>query len=159
MKYLHFYFISIIVLLLIIIMKISSLKENFALTNNFTPTKCLDIINDGANNKLQMADCGNYSGQNWNSEQINNSNYHKLRNDFSSNNKCLDIINDGRNNKLIMADCKNVTGQQWLIPPNMKMQNFFSGSNKCLDIINDGANNKLTMANCGNYSGQQWNRK
>ena len=27
--------------------------------------KCLDIVNDGKNNRLQMADCGNYSGQFW----------------------------------------------------------------------------------------------
>lgn len=27
--------------------------------------KCLDIVNDGVNNKLVMADCGNYSGQFW----------------------------------------------------------------------------------------------
>jgi len=28
--------------------------------------KCLDIINDGENNKPTMADCGNFSGQFWN---------------------------------------------------------------------------------------------
>ena len=27
--------------------------------------KCLDIVNDGTNNKLTMAPCGNYSGQLW----------------------------------------------------------------------------------------------
>ena len=27
--------------------------------------KCLDIINDGWNNKPIMAACGNFSGQNW----------------------------------------------------------------------------------------------
>ena len=106
-----------------------------------------------------MANCGNFSGQNWTDEQINNSNYYKLRNDFSGKNKCLDIINDGKNDKLIMANCANVTGQQWLIPPNRKMQNNFTGTNKCVDIVNDGKNDKLNMAECGNYGGQFWNIK
>ncbi|MEI6064062.1 MAG: hypothetical protein WCQ26_05690, partial [Pseudanabaena sp. ELA748] len=36
------------------------------LRNSFTGSrKCLDIVNDGRNNKLRMADCGNYSGQFW----------------------------------------------------------------------------------------------
>jgi hypothetical protein len=29
------------------------------------PEKSLDIINDGNNNKLQLAKTGNYSGQQW----------------------------------------------------------------------------------------------
>jgi len=30
------------------------------------PNNCLDIINDGQNNKMQMRPCGNFSGQKWN---------------------------------------------------------------------------------------------
>jgi hypothetical protein len=36
------------------------------LRNSFTGSrKCLDIVNDGKNDKLRMANCGNYSGQFW----------------------------------------------------------------------------------------------
>jgi hypothetical protein len=36
------------------------------LRTEFTGTgKCLDIVNDGANNQLTMADCGDFSGQLW----------------------------------------------------------------------------------------------
>jgi hypothetical protein len=27
--------------------------------------KCLDVINDGTNNRLTMANCGNFTGQLW----------------------------------------------------------------------------------------------
>jgi len=41
-------------------------KESYRLQTQFTGNeKCLDIVNDGDNNKLTMADCGNYSGQLW----------------------------------------------------------------------------------------------
>lgn len=29
------------------------------------PDRCLDVINDGTNNPLQLVACGNYSGQLW----------------------------------------------------------------------------------------------
>jgi len=36
------------------------------LQTQFTgPDKCLDIINDGDNNKPTMAACGNFTGQMW----------------------------------------------------------------------------------------------
>ena len=38
----------------------------FQLRTEFTgPGKCLDIINDGQNNKPTMANCGNFTGQMW----------------------------------------------------------------------------------------------
>jgi len=126
----------------------------------FTPGKCLDIINDGQNNKLVMAKCGKYSGQDWTATRIGSTDGFKLRNNFSGANKCLDVVNDGRNDKLIMAACGNYSGQSWSIPKAGKVgafQNDFTGAGKCLDIINDGQNNKLILAKCGNFSGQHWN--
>lgn len=39
---------------------------NFRLSNDLGgPSRCLDVINDGTNNQLQLAPCGNYSGQFW----------------------------------------------------------------------------------------------
>jgi hypothetical protein len=128
----------------------------------FTGTgKCLDIINDGDNDKLTMANCGNYSGQSWNIEPAQERGYSRLRTTFTGADKCLDIVNDGENNKLTMADCGNYTGQFWKIEPSdergySRLRTMFTGADKCLDIINDGKNNKLTMSDCGNYTGQFW---
>jgi Ricin-type beta-trefoil lectin domain len=129
------------------------------LTTQFTPGKCLDIVNDGKNNRLIMAACGRYSGQDWSATRINDSSGYKIRNQFSGPNKCLDVINDGKNDKVIMADCGNFTGQNWSIPAAGKtgaFRNAFTGNAKCLDIVNDGQNNKLVLATCGNYTGQKW---
>lgn len=126
----------------------------------FTPGKCLDIVNDGQNNKLIMAVCGKYSGQDWTATRVGSTSTFKIRNNFSGPNKCLDVINDGRNDKLIMATCGNFSGQSWSIPTGGKagaFRNEFTGAGKCLDIVNDGQNNKLVLANCGNFSGQKWN--
>lgn len=40
-------------------------KQNRLRTMFTGADKCADIINDGQNNRLQMADCGNFSGQLW----------------------------------------------------------------------------------------------
>jgi Ricin-type beta-trefoil lectin domain len=123
--------------------------------------KCLDVVNDGTNNQLQMADCGNFSGQFWSTVASGVKGYVRLRNNFTGDGKCLDVVNDGTNNKLQMADCGNFTGQLWQVAKPKKaafyrMSNQFTGSNKCLDIVNDGTNNKLQMADCGNFTGQFW---
>ena len=120
--------------------------------------KCLDIVNDGKNNQLTMADCGNFSGQFWSIQAAGQGSY-RLQTQFTGNNKCLDIVNDGKNNQLTMADCGNFSGQFWSIagqPGSYRLQTQFTGKNKCLDIVNDGTNNRLIMADCGNFSGQMW---
>jgi hypothetical protein len=134
----------------------SSFKTNF--TGN---DKCLDVVNDGTNDRLQMADCGNFSGQFWSTVATGTKGYVRLRNNFTGNDKCLDVVNDGNNNRLQMADCGNFSGQFWQLSKPSKtsfyrMRNQFTGAKKCLDIVNDGTNNKLQMADCGNFSGQQW---
>ena len=48
-------------------------KDPYRLQTQFTGNKkCLDIVNDGDNNKLTMADCGNYSGQLWSIKKLEN---------------------------------------------------------------------------------------
>ena len=87
-------------------------KESYRLQTQFTGNKkCLDIVNDGRNNELIMADCGNYSGQSWSIKKTRG--YYRLQTEFTGNKKCLDIVNDGDNNKLTMADCGNYSGQFW----------------------------------------------
>ena len=77
---------------------------------NQSKNKCVDIINDGTNNKLTIAECGNYSGQQW---LIPNENSNSFQNNFSGMNNCIDIVNDGVNNQLIMNPCGNYSGQEW----------------------------------------------
>ncbi len=58
------------------------MKGKYRLTTQFTgPNKALDVINDGTNNELQMADLGNYSGQYWTLTKSNN--WYRLTNDFT----------------------------------------------------------------------------
>ncbi|WP_219892128.1 RICIN domain-containing protein [Chamaesiphon polymorphus] len=143
---------------------ISNRASTSSLTNLFTGRdKCLDIINDGRNNRVTMATCGNFSGQQWTlSPSRTSSDTYRLTTQFTGTDKCLDIINDGRNNRLTMATCGNFSGQLWTLSPSRKnpgtyrLTTQFTGMNKCLDIINDGRNNRLTMAQCGDFSGQYW---
>ncbi|AFY96168.1 RICIN domain-containing protein [Chamaesiphon minutus] len=143
---------------------ISSRARTSSLTNLFTGRdKCLDIINDGRNDRVTMAECGNFTGQQWTlSPSRANSDTYRLTTQFTGTNKCLDIINDGRNNRLTMATCGNFSGQFWKLSPSNKnsgtyrLTTQFTGASKCLDIINDGTNNRLTMAQCGDFSGQYW---
>ncbi len=140
----------------------SSRTPSYRLQTIFTGNKnCLDIINDGRNNQLTMAECGNFSGQNWKILPSKKAGYSRLQTMFTGRARCLDIINDGQNNQLTMANCGDFSGQYWKILPSQKtgysrLQTMFTGGNKCLDIINDGQNNQVTMANCGDFSGQYW---
>jgi hypothetical protein len=122
--------------------------------------KCLDIINDGNNNRPNMANCGNFSGQIWNVQPTQVKGFYRLKTQFTGEGKCLDVINDG-SNRLTMAPCADFSGQIWSITPTQnqgfyKLKNQFTRVGKCLDIINDGNNNRPIMATCGNFSGQLW---
>ena len=137
---------------------------NYRLKTMFTgANKCLDIVNDGRNDRVTMADCGNFSGQYWKmATSDRHPGYTRLQTMFIGANKCLDIVNDGRNDRVTMADCGDFSGQYWKMvtsdrhPGYTRLQTIFTGTNKCLDIVNDGKNDRVTMANCGDFSGQYW---
>ncbi len=74
--------------------------------------KSLDIVNDGTNNQIQMADTGAYSGQQWKITSLGNG-YYRLTTQWLGNGKSLDVVNDGTNNKLQMADTGDFSGQFW----------------------------------------------
>ncbi|MGB0840283.1 MAG: hypothetical protein ACPGXL_09095, partial [Chitinophagales bacterium] len=61
--------------------------------------KSLDVVNDGKNNKLQLANTGNYTGQYWRIEKLPNG-YYRLTTKWKGEGKSLDVMNDGRNNRL-----------------------------------------------------------
>jgi hypothetical protein len=144
----------------------AQVKQN-QLRNTLTGSdNCLDIIEDGKNNRLTMAQCGNIAGQRWSltASETNPESY-RLQTPFTGADKCLDIINDGENNKLIMAKCSKVAGQLWRVTPSKIIpgnsgyyfvKNKLTGASNCLNVIEDGRNNKLTMVKCDNISGQSW---
>jgi hypothetical protein len=144
----------------------AQVKQN-RLRNTLTGADtCLDIIEDGKNNRLTMAKCGNIAGQRWSmtSSETNPESY-RLQTPFTGKDKCLNIINDGENNKLTMAKCSKVAGQLWRVKPSKTtlgnsgyyfVMNELTGPSNCLNVVNDGRNNKLTMTNCNNISGQSW---
>ena len=121
--------------------------------------KSLDIVNDGQNNKIQLASTGKYSGQLWKIQKVGEG-YYRLTNQWLGADKSLDIINDGKNNRLQMANTGNYTGQLWKIEKlgngYYRLTTKWLGTGKSLDVVNDGKNNRLQMANTGNYSGQSW---
>ena len=41
-------------------------------------SKCLDVINDGRNNRLTMATCGNYTGQMWKLSHYSSTNWERF---------------------------------------------------------------------------------
>jgi Ricin-type beta-trefoil lectin domain len=127
---------------------------------------CLDIINDGENNRLTMTKCSNLAGQRWSmTASEKNPQAYRLQTPLTGMDKCLSLITDGENNKLTMAKCGSLPGQLWSVAPSKTipgysgyylLTNQLTGINNCLNILNDGRNNKLTMTKCDNISGQSW---
>ncbi len=120
-------------------------------------SKSLDVINDGANNKLQLANTGNFTGQSWKITSVGNG-YYRLTTQWQGESKSLDVVNDGVNNKLQLATTSNASGQFWKITSvengYYRLTTKWLSEKKSLDIVNDGTNNKLKLANTANVSGQ-----
>jgi hypothetical protein len=54
----------------LLVTEVNAQSPHFRLQTLFTGAdQCLDIVNDGANDQLTMAPCGNVSGQLWNLSQ------------------------------------------------------------------------------------------
>ena len=121
---------------------------------------CLDVINDGQNDKLRLATCGNYSGQWWTIRPTGTAGLYRLTNEFTGTAKCVDVVNDGRNDRLQMATCGNFTGQTWAMESTQhigfyRLKNQFTGSGKCVGVFND---TQLQLENCGDVPGQYWSK-
>ena len=144
----------------------AQVKQN-RLRNTLTGSSyCLDIINDGNNNKLTMARCGNAAGQRWSlTASETNPQAYRLQTPLTGTDNCLETIDDGKNNQLTIAKCNDAPGQLWSIIPSKanpgysgysSLRNELTGADKCLKIIKDSRNNKLTMAKCSSVAGQSW---
>jgi len=121
--------------------------------------RSLDVVNDGQNNKLILADTGNYSGQYWKFTRVDGD-YYRLSTKWQGAGQPIDVVNDGVNNKLTLKTKGNYTGQHWrvvrLSNGYYRLTNRWRGEGKSLDIVNGGANNKPILADTGDYSGQYW---
>lgn len=121
--------------------------------------KSLDVINDGTNNKLQLANTANASGQSWKFTPLGNG-YYRLTTQWLGESKSLDVISDGINYKLQLEATDDVPGQYWKITSLgngfYRITTKLLSMVKSLDVVNDGANNKLQLANTGNFTGQSW---
>ncbi len=163
---------KLIVILPIILVSILANEVNAQVKQNrFRNTltgadTCLDIIEDGKNNRLTMTKCANIAGQRWSmTASEKNPQAYQLKTPFTGMDKCLNIIDDGENNKVTMAKCSTLPGQLWSVTPSKTLPgnsgyyfvtNQLTGASNCLNVLNDGKNNKLTMAKCNNISGQSW---
>lgn len=121
--------------------------------------KSLDVVNDGTNNKIQLAPTGNFTGQYWRFTSLGNG-FYKMSTQFLGTGKSLDVVNDGKNNQLQIANTGNYSGQSWKITPVgngfYRLTTQWQGDGKSLDVVNDGKNNRLQLAPTGDYSGQMW---
>ena len=123
------------------------------------PGKSLDVVNDGSNNRLQLAPTGDYSGQSWRFQSVGNG-YYRLTTSWQGPGISLDVVNDGRNNKLQLAPTGDYGGQYWKVAPAgngyYRLTTKWQGPGKSLDVVNDGGNNQLQLADTANVSGQLW---
>lgn len=121
--------------------------------------KALDVVNDGANNRLQMATTANRSGQFWKITSLGNG-YFRLTSQWQGDGRSLDVVNDGTNNKLQLAKTDNVSGQFWKITSlgngYYRLTTQWQGDGKSLDVVNDTSKSNLQLAKTENVSGQFW---
>ncbi len=124
--------------------------------------KSLDVVNDGKNNnRLVLADTGNFTGQYWKFTPVGGG-YYRLTTEWQGNGKSLDVVNDGQgNNQLILAKAGKFTGQYWEITPwgngYYRLTTQWQGVGKSLDVVNDGqGNDQLILADTAEVSGQYW---
>lgn len=121
--------------------------------------KSLDIVSDGQNDKLILAQTGNYDGQLWRFTALGNG-YYRLTTKSQGDGKSLDILNDANKNRPILARTADHSRQKWKITPMgngyYRLTTQGQGDSKSLDIINDNSKNKPILANTTNASGQMW---
>lgn len=121
--------------------------------------KSLDVLNDGTNAKIHLANSDRTPGQMWKITPVGND-FYRLTNRLLGEDVSLDVLNDGTNNQLRLTKTGPYTGQFWKMAPqgndNYRLTTQWQGDQKSLDVINDGKNDRLQLAKTGPYSGQIW---
>lgn len=119
----------------------------------------LDVINDGANNKLQLAASGPQTGQFWKITPVGNG-YFRLTTKWLGESRSLDIVPDGANNKLRLADTGDFSGQFWKLTPAAdgfyRLTTMWQGEARSLAVVTDGSVIKLQLENTVDKAEQLW---
>lgn len=120
--------------------------------------KSLDIVNDGTNDKVQMANSTDASGQSWKVTSIGNG-YYRLTTEWLGEEKSLGA-NDGAKVQLQMQKTAKMSGQYWKITSlgsgYYRFTNQWLGGEQSLGVANEGAKEQLQMQKTAKMSGQFW---
>jgi len=76
--------------------------------------KSLDVVNDGVNDKIQLAKTSSASGQFWKITPVGRG-FYRLTTKWLGEDRSLDVVNDGANNRLQLAKTGDFSGQFWKI--------------------------------------------
>ena len=121
--------------------------------------KALDVINDGSNDKLQMADANGSSGQAWKLTPVGDG-YYRLTTKWLEADRSLNVVNDSTNSKVSLGRSGNVTGQYWKITPVgggfYRLTTKWLGEERSLDVVNDSQKNRLQLSDTAEVTGQYW---
>jgi len=121
--------------------------------------KSLDIVNDGTNDKVQMANSTNASGQSWKVTSLGND-YYRLNTEWLGEEKSLGVVNDGAKEQLQMQKTAKISGQYWKITSfgsgYYRLTTQWLGEEKSLGVVNEGAKEQLQMQKTAEISGQYW---
>jgi len=131
----------------------------YRIASHWQTGRSIDVINDGVNNQLALADSGWYSGQLWKLTHIWNG-YYRLTCMWQGDGKAIDVINDGTNDKVALAATGPYSGQYWKISDRgnglVGFTSYWQGDGKSLGVVNDGTNRQLKLAKTAPVSGQWW---
>ena len=89
-------------------------------TKMYKKVRSLDILNDGKNNRPQLADRGKITGQLWRIVPAPDGSF-QLYSMWQKENKVLDVMNDGKNT-VLLGDKKGYSGQFWKFTPIRPIQ-------------------------------------
>jgi len=155
--------VSLLVLTLITCRSVHSQTfENgyYRLTNKWLGDgKSLDVVNDGTNSKIQLAESKRVTGQAWKLTLVGDG-YYRLTTEWLGADRSLNVINDDTDSKLNLAQSSNATGQYWKVTPigggYYRLTTKWLGEERSLDVINDDHRNKVQLAETSEVEGQFW---
>ncbi len=127
-------------LLVIILPKMSSAQSStfgkgfYRINNGSVEGKSLDIINDGKNNKLQLAKSGKFTGQYWKISTVkkNEMQFFRLTTQWLGETKALTIVEEGDKMTLKMADIMDINSDQ----ASKQFWNIESANDQVQDGVN-----------------------
>lgn len=128
----------------------------FRIISSLDDEKSLDVVNNGENNTLRMANTGNVTGQSWLVTPIGKTGYYRLTTQWQGKGKSLDVVNDGANNEICLAKTEDVAGQYWKI--TKIGEDLYSISNKWQPkkFLTANPDGSVRLEKFDTDLGQQW---